>query len=279
MMKKLPTHFVAPFAAPLRSSRIAVAVLFLAASLHAQDARQLVTTAVNNELEADRTDHSAYRYYDHDVTPEHDTLDYIVETPDGNLKRVIEDHGHPLNAQQRAADDQRIQSLLNDRAAQQKARNNANHDDNQAEQMLRLLPTAYIWTVAGEQGNVVTLNFKPDPNFSPSSFEAKVLSAMGGQITIQKPEMRIASIKGTLLQDVNILGGLLARLRQGGSFYVIRKEVAPGHWQMTTSNVHINGHALFFKTIGSDEDETRTDFKPSNAKSLQEAWAVLKDIH
>jgi hypothetical protein len=256
-----------------------LALCLLATAAHAQDPKQLVKAAVETELAADRTDHSAFQYYDRDVTSEHDTLYYMVETPAGNLRRQIEDHGHPLTPEQRKADDARNQALLKDPAAQQRLRANSSHDDNQAEQMLRLFPVAFLWSIASEEGNLVTLNFKPDPNFSPSSFEAKVLSAMGGQITIQKPAMRIASIKGTLLQDVNLLGGLLARLRQGGSFYVVRKEVAPGHWQMTISNVHINGHALFFKTIGSDEDETRTEFKPSHAQNLQQAWEILKDIH
>jgi hypothetical protein len=258
---------------------LAFGLAFLAPTAHAQDAKLLITTAVNNELAADRNDHSAFQYYDHDVTPDHDTLFYVVETPQGNLKKKMEDHGHPLTPAQRQADDQRIQSLLNDPAAQQRMRNNSNHDDNEAEQMLRLFPNAYIWTIAGEEGNLVTLNFKPDPNFSPSGFEAKVLGAMGGQLTVDKPEMRIVSLKGTLLDDVTFLGGLLARLHKGGYFAYTRKEITPGHWQMVTSNVHINGHALFFKSIGSDEDETRTDFKPSYAKTLQQADEILKEIH
>ncbi len=273
---------LAPFAAlPSRSLRTAVAIAFclLATKAHAQDAKALITTAVNNELAADRNDHSAFQYYDHDVTPDHDTVFYVVETPQGNLKKKMEDHGHPLNPQQRQGDDQRIQALLNDAAAQQKARSNSNHDDNEAEQMLRLFPNAYIWTIAGEEGNSVTLNFKPDPNFSPSGFEAKVLSAMGGQLTVDRAEMRIVSLKGTLLDDVTFLGGLLARLHKGGYFAYTRKEITPGHWQMVTSNVHINGHALFFKSIGSDEDEARTDFKPSPAQTLQQADEILKEIH
>jgi hypothetical protein len=268
-------------ARPLRPlcSSFAFAFALLAPIARAQDAKLLVTTAVNVELAADRNDHSAFQYYDHDVTPDHDTLFYIVETPQGNLKKKIEDHGHPLTPQERKADDQRIQSLLNDPAAQQRMRSNSSHDDNEAEQMLRLLPNAYIWTIAGEQGNTVTLSFKPDPNFSPSGFEAKVLSAMGGQITVVKPEMRIGSIKGTLLDDVTFGWGILGRLRKGGSFDVVRKQIVPGHWQMVTSFVHINGHALFFKTIGSDEDETRTEFKPSHAQTLQQAGEILKEIH
>jgi hypothetical protein len=288
MMKKRPKALqsFSPFAAPpWRSSRFAfaVALLTLPVAAHAQDAKALVTAAVHVELTSDANDHTPFQYFDHDVTPDHDTLFYVVETPQGNLKRKIQDHGHPLDPQQRQADDQRIASLLSDAAAQQRARTNSNHDDNEAEQMLRLLPQAYIWTLTSQEGNLATLSFKPDPSFSPSGFEARVLSAMGGEITIARTpgdkEDRIASIKGTLLDDVTFGWGILGRLRKGGSFYVLRKEVAPGHWQMTISDVHINGHALFFKTIGSDEDETRSDFKLSPARTLQQAAEILKEIH
>ena len=276
---RTPPHPAPSAARPFRPALVVAFALALLPSVHAQEAKLLVTTAVNNELAADKNDHSAFQYYDHDVTPDHDTVFYTVETPQGTLKKKMEDHRHPLNPQERQADDLRIQTLISDTAAQQRARSNSSHDDNEAEQMLRLLPNAFLWTITGEQGSTVTLSFKPDPNFSPSGFEAKVLSAMGGEITIEKPEMRIGSIKGTLLDDVTFGFGLLGRLRKGGSFYVVRKQVLPGHWQMTSSNVHINGHALFFKSIGSDEDETRTEFKISNAKTLQQADGILKEVH
>jgi hypothetical protein len=287
MMKKRPKALQSFAPCPLRPSRSFFAFAFVLLTLTrpspAQDAKAIVTAAVHIELTADANDHTPFQYNDHDITPDHDTLFYVVETPQGNLKKKIQDHGHPLDPQQRQADDQRIQALLADTAAQQRARSNSNHDDNEAEEMLRLLPQAFIWTLTGQEGNVATLSFKPDPNFSPSGFEAKVLSAMGGQITVARTpgdrDDRIASIKGTLLDDVTFGWGILGRLRKGGSFYVVRKEIAPGHWQMITSNVHINGHALFFKTIGSDEDEARTDFKLSPAKTLQQASELLKDIH
>ena len=268
------------YLAPLqRFAFAAAAFLFLAPALNAQDAKAIVAAAVQTELAADRDDHSAFLYRDHDMTPDHDTLFYTVETQQGSLRKKLEDHGRPLSPDERRADDNRINALLNDTAAQQKARRDSNHDDNQAEQMLRLLPTAFLWTVASDDGKVVTLNFKPDPAYAAGAFdpEAKVLSAMGGQITVAKPENRIASIKGTLLSDVTFFG-IFGRLHKGGSFDVIRKEVVPGHWQMTESHVHLNGHALFFKTIGSDEDEIRTSFKLSTAKTLQQAQEILKDV-
>lgn len=240
------------------------------------DTKAIVATAVQTELTADRNDHTAFMYRDHDVTPEHDTLFFTVETPQGNLKRKVEDHGHPLNQQQRSADDQRIQNLIHDSAAVAKRKHDEAHDDDQAEQMLKLLPRAYLWSIASQTPDLVTLDFKPDPTFDPDSLEAKVLSAMAGQIQVTRNTHRIRSIRGKLINDVTFGWGLFGRLRQGGSFEVQRQEVAPGHWQMTENHTHIIGKALFFKQIGSEEDEVRSDFKLSPAQSIQQAWQIMQ---
>ncbi len=284
MTKHAPAlpHSASSAAFPLRPLRSALAVAlafaFIPAS-RAQDVKTIIQTAVQAELNADKTDNTPFQYYDHDVTPDHNTLVYVVETPVGNLKKQLADHDRPLSPEQRQQDDRRIESLVHDPAAQARLRGASSHDDDESARMLRLFPVAFVWTVTGETPSAWTLDFKPDPNYSPSGFEAKVLSAMGGQITVSRPGNRIASIKGTLLDDVTFGFGILGRLRKGGSFNVVRREVAPGHWQIVTSNVHINGHALFFKTIGSDEDEARTDFKLSPAKNLQQAADILKSIH
>ena len=242
------------------------------------DPRALVATAVQAELASNRNDHTAFMYRDHDVTPESDTVVFIVETSQGNLKRKLEDHGHPLTPEQSRADLETVRALSTDAGKMQKQRADNSHDDEQAEAMLRLLPKAFLWTVTSEKGELVTLSFKPDPAYEPSDMEARVLSQMAGEIVVSRPQMRIATIRGALQQDVKIGFGILGRLKQGGTFNVERREVAPRHWQVTESHVHIGGHALFFKSIGSNEDESRSDFKPSPAQTLQQAYEVLQQL-
>jgi hypothetical protein len=247
-----------------------------AQSRDTRDPKAIVSAAVQTELASDRNDHSAYMYRDHDVTPDHDTLFYVIETPEGLLKRKLEDHGRALNPADRHIDDLRIHALLNDTNAQQRSRKDSAHDDQQAEEMLKLLPTAYLWTVENQSGDLITLNFKPDPAFEPASLEARVLSAMAGQVIVARGDNRIRTIRGALVDDVKFGYGIFGRLRKGGTFQVERREVVPHHWQVVESHVHIVGHALFFKTIGSEEDETRSEFKPSPALTLQQAYAILE---
>ncbi|ADW70450.1 hypothetical protein [Granulicella tundricola] len=251
----------------------------LTAGAQAQDLKDpkgLVSAAVQSELNANRTDHTAFIYRDHDTTPDHDTLNLVVETPEGLLQRRLENNGHPLNPDERRADDANINALLANVDLQRKRKKDSVHDDQQAEDFLKLLPVAFIWTLDHEQGELVYLNFKPDPNYNPSTLEQRVLSALAGQIVISLPQKRIRTIKGALVDDVKFGYGLFGRLHKGGSFQVERREVAPRHWQVTESRVHLSGHALFFKNIGDQEDEIKTDFRISPAETLKQADEILK---
>jgi hypothetical protein len=242
-----------------------------------KDAKAIVSAAAATELDADRNDHSAYEYRDHDVTPDHDTLFLTIETPEGNLHRKLEDHGKPLTPEQRAADDAENMKLLRDLGLQKKLRHDINHDDNQAEELLRILPEAFVWTIAKEEGDLITLDFKRNPNFQPANMEARVFGSMEGQIVVAKADNRIRTIKGRMVEDVKILGGMFGGLHKGGTFQVERREVAPHHWQVTELHVQIAGK-VFFATIGSQEDEWKTEFKPSRAQSLKQAWEIASKV-
>jgi hypothetical protein len=255
---------------------LALPVFVPVAPAQQKDGKAIIASACATEYASDRSDHTAFMYKDHDITPGHDTLFAIVETPEGNLKRKLEDHGHPLSPQERGADDARIEALLHNPAQQRKLKQDSAHDDEQADALLNLLPKAFLWTIVGEDGNIVTLRFKPDPNFEPDGMEARVFADMQGEVVVDRAEDRIKSMRGQMVDDVKIAFGLIGRLQKGGTFQVEHREVAPHHWQLTELHVHIAGHILFnFKTIGSQEDEVKTDFKISPAQNFQQAWEIL----
>ena len=105
------------------------------------------------------------------------------------------------------------------------------------------------------------------------------MGTMAGQMIIVRNGNRIRTLRGYLTQEVKIGYGFLGHLNQGGTFDVERREVAPGFWEITETRVHIGGRALLFKTIGQQEDEVKTDWKPSPAHSLREAEDLLRDAH
>jgi hypothetical protein len=102
------------------------------------------------------------------------------------------------------------------------------------------------------------------------------MGQMAGTMVVSKPGHRIKTFKGRLTNDIEIGWGLLAKIHQGGTFDVERRQIAPGEWAITETHVHISGHALFFKTIGQQEDEVKTDVTPAPAgTTLEQAVGML----
>ena len=80
----------------------------------------MIATVCQSELQADHNDHTAFQYFDHDVTPDHNTMVYTVETPQGDLSREMEVDNRPLTAEQRDKDNAHIQSIVANPAALEK---------------------------------------------------------------------------------------------------------------------------------------------------------------
>jgi hypothetical protein len=244
-----------------------------------QDARaqEIVRAAVKVELAADRADHSRWQYRDLNHKPDGEALYQVVETDHGAVKKKLKHDGQPLTPDELKAEDARIQSFVNDPAQQAKQRKDGEQDDKRAENMLRLLPEAFLWTVKNDAPDTVALAFIPDPDFNAPTMETRVFAAMAGEIVIHKQQNRIQTIKGKLIHDVTFGWGLFGRMNQGGTFNVERRELAPGIWQITESHVHIDGHVLLFKNINEQEDEVKTDFRPTPPNtSLAQAATILK---
>lgn len=243
------------------------------ASAQGSDPRalELLRAAMRTELAAAESDHSRWTWREHDVTPEKDATYMGVETPDGTVRRMVELGGRPLDAAGKQEQTEEIHNFVHDPAAQARQRKAGVHDDQQAREMLLMLPNAYFWSLKSETPEFATLSFRPNPDFRAPNMEARVMSAMAGEMVIARSDNRIRTLRGALTQDVKFGYGLFGKLRQGGTFDVERREIAPHIWQITESRVHIDGKALLFKTIGQQEDDIKTDWKPSTARTLEDA--------
>jgi len=252
----------------------AALALLLAPAMQAQDAKQIVQQAVSTQLAADRDDNSHWRYLRHE---DGGNVSVIVETEHGAISRHVLEHGKPASAAVLAEDDRNTQKFIHDPAAQEKQRRNGEHDDKSAVELLNLMPQAFIWKVESQTPDSITLSYRPNPDFSPPDMEARVMCAMTGTMTVTTQGHRIKTFKGRLDNDVTIGFGFLARIKAGSTFDVERREFGPGVWQIAETHVHISGHALFFKTIGEQEDEVKTDFSPvPPGTTLEQAVELLK---
>jgi hypothetical protein len=239
----------------------------------AQAPRDFVRQAVQTELTASHDDHSHWLYFEIDRQPSKTVKQWVAQARMASLSRVVERNGQVLPENQQR---QEMSAFINDSRAQSKQRKSGQHDDEQATELLRILPDAFVWTAAGEKGGNLVFHFRPDPQFRPPDLEARVFAGMEGDMAVDREQHRIVSLTGRLIRDVKIAYGLLGELKAGGTFDVERRELSPRIWQITESHIHIQGHALIFKTISEEEDDVKTHFEQiAETTSLQQAQAAL----
>jgi hypothetical protein len=262
---------------------LAVSLFSVGLIAQAQQAKQdpraqaIVRVAVQTELDADKADHSRWRYRSEVRRADGESLYIVVDTDTGSVKKKVQQDGKPLDAVALNEEMQRIDSFVRDPSQQARRQKDSEQDDKRAENMLRMLPDAFLWTIKSDTPQDTTLAFTPDPDFSAPSMEARVFAAMAGEIVVTKQAHRMQSIKGQLVHDVKFAFGLLGKMEQGGTFNVERREIGPGIWQITESHVHIKGHVLVFHNISEQEDEVKSDFHPMPpATTLEQAANLLR---
>ncbi|MGB0065315.1 MAG: hypothetical protein WBP85_12785 [Terracidiphilus sp.] len=237
--------------------------------------RQLVLQATRAELAAAAADHSLWLYYEVDSKPRNPVIQWAAETRSGQVDRVLQQDGHTYTPEEQRA---RMESFIRDSGAQAKQRRGGQQDDKRATEMLNMLPNAFIWTRAKQEGTETVLHFRPDPNFSPPSWEARVFAGMAGDLIVDDEQHRIVSLRGKLINGVKFGWGLLGELDPGGTFDVERRQLAHGIWQITETHVHIQGHAILFHSISDQEDDVKSKFEelPENITLDQAEQKLLE---
>lgn len=226
-----------------------------------QPAQQLVADVIYNELH-DRECDSFWQYRSVRVAGDQDVVREQVETADGPIFRVIEDHGSPLDPDERRGEDARLDALIEKPGAMARVREEHLQDEGRLKKVMEMLPEAFLFTYEGPaEGDVVRISFRPNPAFTPDSYEARVVRALGGTLTVNQRLKRMIDMNGRLMERVDFGYGLLGHIEKGGTFEIRREPVSETHWKTVLVEVHIQGKVLLFKNVTKDQRESRSDFR------------------
>ena len=234
---------------------------------------ELVRQAVDNDFKAQQQDHTMWAY--RQKTENSGETAVVVETKKGEFTRVIERNGKPLTEDQQKTEDQALDKLVSDAAAQQKQQRSQNEDVAKFDELYKLLPEALTYSYAGQDATTTKLTFKPNPDFHPSSREARAFHEMDGKMVIDTKRKRIVEFSGHLAHEVKF--GILGHLAEGGTLEIHQEEVGPDHWEITLLKVNMKGKALFFKTVSVQQDQLRSHFeRVPDDLSVSQAADLLK---
>ena len=249
----------------------------------AVDANVLAREVMRNEIQAQVRDQSLWSFRKIEEKDGHKDTFEVCQTNAGEIKRLIAVDGRPVDAEQRRAEDARIHSLLAHPGQMRREVKKDHEDAEQSRQLMKMFPDAFHFHYAGNEGELVKLEFTPNPSFHPSGHAAEVFYHMTGILVVDAKQKRLAEINGTLTSEVKFGGGIFGHLDKGGTFDVKQEDLGSGHWEVTDLVVHMVGKALFFKTIDVNQDDKYSNFKPvTRAITLAKAVQLVganEDAH
>jgi hypothetical protein len=199
-----------------------------------------------------------------------------VETREGPFYRLLAIDGTPLDRGQRQQDKARMDRLLHDPSQQLKFKQGHDEDEQKLETLMRLMPEAFLYDYECVEGNLVRLKFRPNSDYNPPTFEARVAHSLAGTVLIDPKHKRLSKLSGQLTNRVEFGYGLLVPIDNGGTIEIGSVQVGPSQWKTALINIQLSGRMVFFKTISKHEYEIRSDFRAVSADlSFLEASQLL----
>jgi hypothetical protein len=261
----------------MNSSRLTIALVVLVCLAVAtpdrsfpQPADELIREVVANEL-TDRLQQRKWMYLIDKREGKQTFTEEQVDTKDGPFYRLLAIDGAPLDPLQKQRDNARMDRLLRDPSQQAKFKQAHEEDEQKLEKLMRVMPDAFLYEYDGVEANLVRLKFRPNSNYTPPTYEARVAHSLAGTMLIDAQQKRLARLSGQLIDRVEFGYGFLGHIDSGGTIEIGRIRVGTAQWKTALINIQLSGRLVFFKTISKQQYETRSDFRavPEDLSLLQ----------
>jgi hypothetical protein len=192
----------------------------------------------------------------------HIILEQVIETADIPITHLLAVDGHAPTSAQLKEEEERHRSLLKNSDGQSAFKKEHDNDSQKMEEMLRIIPEAFIFQDQGKQRGLEKIAFHPNPEFKPKTYQQRVLHVLVGTAFIDLQDKQIARISASLAQRVEFGLGFLGRVDKGGTVNIARTRLAEGVWQVSMEKIDLSGRIAIFKSLNRRKDERRSDFKP-----------------
>ncbi len=251
-----------------------------AQTLQPAQQQALVERALANEYKAAQDASHRMRYELRKTSPHLTTTKEICETKDGDVAVLVGMNDKPLSPIDAQKEEARLNALVADPGKQRRRKQAENADMGRVLNVLRALPTAFVYQYAGSgdgpEGTVEKFSFKPNPGFRPPDLETQVLTALSGEMWIDPVHLRVVRLEGHLQQGVDFGWGILGHLNKGGWIVIEQADVGEGQWRTVHFQMAMSGRVVF-KTRVFDTTEDQTKYAPvPSGLAYQKAIAMLR---
>jgi hypothetical protein len=261
-----------------------------AACLQAQDAREIVRRAVENDQHDFRGSRN-YTYLQRQETRELDHSGQIknrkIETWDITLlegspyRRLVGRNDQALSAEEQKAEEERLR--WND--AQRRMETPDQRAQRLAEWQRRLdrqrepvkeVPDAFTFTLLGEEQlggrGVYRVEAAPKPGFQPKSRTAAIFPHVKLHLWIDKADFQGARIEMEVLDSISF-GGFVVKLTRGTRLLIEQARVDDGVWLPKQFSLTAAARILFVKGLNRELDFTFSGYKKFQVDSKVVAFA------
>ena len=253
-----------------------MALLASASVVAAQDAKaidpgELMRSVAANEVAAAQNTSVKFMFRSRRTTQKGVQNKVYAEANEAVASMMIGQSDQPLSPEQGRAEADQLAQLANSPSRLRRKQEREQQEMDHTLRIMKALPDAFCYQYSGTEpgdsalgksgSQLIRLNFRPNPSYSPPSNVEQVLTGMQGTILIDPVAHRIARIDGTLVKEVSFGWGIFGRLNQGGTFRVQQADAGGGIWTVTQMTLKLTGKILMLKSLNIISDETFEGFQ------------------
>jgi len=201
---------------------------------------------------------------------EGETRTYEVKMILGSpYQRLVAVNGNPLSPAEQAKEQQSAEEVTAQRLGESQAEREkriAKYEKERSHDHLLMdeMAKAFDFKLVGERNSggsdVYVLKATPNPNYQPPNIETKVLTAMQGELWIDKKTFKWVKVEAEVVRPV-LIAGFLACVEKGTRFELEKMPIndsisLPKHFSMKSK-----ARIFFFFTNQKEVDETYFDYQ------------------
>jgi hypothetical protein len=245
------------------------------APLDPADYRALIERAAANEVEALKNP-LCFEYTERLNWNWGSETRSVIETSEGRADRIVRFGDQPLAPDQQQKQIHRLEKLLRDHDAVKDELHEQRSETERRIKMLKALPGALIFDLAGRENGLLRFTFRPNPDFSAKDRETQLYRGMAGEMWLEPVQERIVRIEGRLVKDVSFGWGFLGHLNKGGIYQIAQTQISPGVWRITALNIDVKGRILLVESLRMFRQESNSHFRrTSSSMSYSDAVQAL----
>ncbi len=246
----------------------------------------LVQEVTNTQSQYVSNGGAVFSYKAHWVNRKGDeTVEAVIGSADGRVGRVLIKDGQPISVEKNNEERKRLEDLLRSGNLRGESKD-AVHLRPYILELVRAMPQAMLYTSTPGQPQLPDLNlrqlvldYSPNPAFRARSLAENALGKLSGRFWVDAGDHRLLRLEIRVNNDVNVVGGILAKVYSGGTVEYDQRRIAEGQYAFTHVRLHLRLRELLLRTVPVEADLTATDIQllsplPSGPDAIRSLLAL-----